>query len=275
MRKILFVITCVILTCSNINFAYADDSSVVVSCNTDRKQLLIEYFTSFEVSAVRPKNPATTQIIKLWDLVTFEKCPKGHPYAGDACFVKSEQDKIATCKLDNSLFRVIIKPLPFNPDLQGACGAAITGTITIIKDNKTFLEETMLQSQDCEKLYDETEKIVEAIEVLAWLNSARITETLNTGEYKLSSTSTWTFSPSFDCSKTLGSIEKMICSDMELSDKDVLLKFYFDEALKNTSNKSTLKKEQNSWRKNIRDRCTNKQCILNAYNERIKNLGGN
>jgi len=273
MRGILIAIVSVILTCSSINFAYADNSSVVVSCNTDKKQLLIEYYTSFDVSAVRPKKPATTQIIDLWDLVSFEKCPKGHPLAGDACSVKSEKDKIVTCKLGNSLFQVIIKPLPFNPsDLQGACGAAITGTVTIMKDNHTFLEETLLQSQDCEKLYDETEKIVEFIEVLPWLKSARITETLNTGEYKQSAASTWTFAPSFDCSKPLSSPEKMICSDKELSDKDVSLSFYFSQALENSSNKNVLKKEQNAWRKNIRDRCIDRQCILNAYNARIKKL---
>ena len=273
MREILIAIVGVIFICSSINFACADSPSVVVSCNPGEKKLLIEYYTAFGVSAVRPKEPATTQIIDLWDLVTIEKCPKGHRYPGDACSVESELVKIITCQLDNSLFQVIIKPLPFNPgDLQGACGAAVTGTIAIIKDNKTFLKETQLQSQACEKLYDETEKIVESIEVLPWLKSARITETLNTGEYKLTAASTWTFAPSFDCSKSLCSAEKMICSNRELSDVDVSLSFYFVQAIKKSSNKSAIKKEQNAWRKNIRDRCTDSQCILNAYNARIKKL---
>jgi uncharacterized protein YecT (DUF1311 family) len=268
MRGIVIVIVGVIFICSSINFANADSTSVVVTCNPAKKQLLVEYFTAFGVSAVRPKEPATTQIIDLWDLVTIEKCPKG-----DACSVKSEQDKIITCQLDNSLFHVIITPLPFNPDnLQGACGAAITGSITVMKDDKIFLEETQLQSQACEKLYKETEKIVGSIEVLPWLKTARITEIFNTDEYKLSETSTWTFAPSFDCSKPLGSAEKMICSDRELSDKDVSLSFSFVQALKKSSNKNALKKEQNAWRKNIRDRCTDRQCILNAYDARIKKL---
>jgi hypothetical protein len=273
MRGILIAIVGVIFTCSWINFAYADPPSVVVSCNQIKKLLLVEYYTTFGVSAVRPTEPATTQIIDLWDLVTIGKCPKGHRFPGDACYVESERVKIITCKLDNSLFQVKVKPLPFNPyDLQGACGASITGTVAIMKDNKTFLEETLLQSQACEKLYDETEKIVKSIEVFPWLKAARIIETLHTDDYKLSAASTWTFAPSFDCSKSLGSAEKMICSDRELSDKDVSLSFNFVLAFQKSSNKKALKNEQNSWRKNIRDRCTDRQCILNAYNARIKKL---
>lgn len=272
MQRLILTFATAISIFASAGLAVAD---VVVSCYPDNNRLLVEYYTNFGVPAVRAKNDRTTQIVDLWDLVTIEKYPKRHEYAGAARSVASEKDKIISCRLANSLYQVVIKPLPFNPDdLQGDCGAAITGTVAIKKDNAEFLKETLLQSQNCDDLDNVNEEIVSTIEVVSGEKNARVKRILNTGEYKLSESSTWTFAPSFDCTKILNAAEKLVCSDRELAGNDVLLSRLYKDALARTADKGALKTEQNTWRKKVRDACSDRKCLQKAYGARIRELQG-
>jgi uncharacterized protein len=46
----------------------------------------------------------------------------------------------------------------------------------------------------------------------------------------------------------------------------------YKKVLKNTSDKESLKREQNQWRIAYRDACKDVSCILNAYAVRINQL---
>jgi ankyrin repeat protein/uncharacterized protein len=78
---------------------------------------------------------------------------------------------------------------------------------------------------------------------------------------------------SFDCRKAESEAEKMICSDDELSRLDESLHKAYLEALKRADIKTQMIKSQRQWLKNERDACQNAECIKNAYETRIKELG--
>jgi len=81
-----------------------------------------------------------------------------------------------------------------------------------------------------------------------------------------------TWAPSFNCVKASTKAERLICSNKELSESDVKLYQIYINALKASFDKETFRKEQSNWRKNERDVCADIDCMLKAYNNRIKQL---
>ena len=78
---------------------------------------------------------------------------------------------------------------------------------------------------------------------------------------------------SFDCGKAASEVEKIICSDDELSRLDESLNKAYLEALKRTDIKKQIIESQRQWLKNERNACQNAECLKNAYETRIKELG--
>ncbi len=76
---------------------------------------------------------------------------------------------------------------------------------------------------------------------------------------------------SFDCAKASTLVEKAICSDSQISNLDDLLMQTYKKAMSNSADKKSLKNDQLTWLKN-RNKCTDSDCIKNAYEERIKEL---
>jgi uncharacterized protein len=81
------------------------------------------------------------------------------------------------------------------------------------------------------------------------------------------------FAASFDCGKAKTEVEKLICSGDELSKLDESLSEAYLQALKRTDIKQQTIKSQRQWLKNVRNVCQNAECIKNAYETRIKELG--
>lgn len=81
---------------------------------------------------------------------------------------------------------------------------------------------------------------------------------------------TWT--PSFDCAKASTEPERLICTNKELSEADVKLSQAYKVAMNSSPDIETLKKEQNTWRKSIRDACADVTCLNEAYQQRISQL---
>ncbi|MDR3580734.1 MAG: lysozyme inhibitor LprI family protein [Oryzomonas sp.] len=77
------------------------------------------------------------------------------------------------------------------------------------------------------------------------------------------------WSPSFDCAKVSNGPERLICSNKELSEADVQLAQAYKAALKNSSNKGTLKQQQAAWLKNERNASSDAESMLRVYKERI------
>lgn len=75
---------------------------------------------------------------------------------------------------------------------------------------------------------------------------------------------------SIDCDKARSRVEKLICADLELSRKDLLLSELYAYAQRERD-KATLQAEQQTWLKE-RDRCRNVACIDAAYEKRFAQL---
>jgi uncharacterized protein len=76
------------------------------------------------------------------------------------------------------------------------------------------------------------------------------------------------FGASFDCAKAKTNVEKIICSDSELSALDENLSKTFKEAMKNTEDKEQLKKKQFAWMRE-RNQCKAVKCIKEKYQEKL------
>ena len=79
-------------------------------------------------------------------------------------------------------------------------------------------------------------------------------------------------SPSFDCSKASNAVEQMVCTDQELGSLDTQLGNAYEAARSITKDLNVLKQEQNYWRREVRDRCHDRECVRDAYQNRIQAL---
>jgi uncharacterized protein len=80
------------------------------------------------------------------------------------------------------------------------------------------------------------------------------------------------YAASFDCGKAASEVEKLICSDAELSKLDESMNEAYQKALQRSDLRAQTIKWQRLWLKNERDVCKNAQCIKAAYETRIKEL---
>jgi uncharacterized protein len=77
---------------------------------------------------------------------------------------------------------------------------------------------------------------------------------------------------SFDCKGAKSAIEKMICSDVRLSQLDEDLGSVYTLALTAAPDPETLKREQREWVKNNRNRCASTGCLYSSYESRLAAL---
>lgn len=80
------------------------------------------------------------------------------------------------------------------------------------------------------------------------------------------------WAPSFDCAKASTGPERLICSNKELSAADVALAQAYRAARNASNDKAWLSEQQATWRKAVRDACSDVQCMLSAYEQRITEL---
>lgn len=77
---------------------------------------------------------------------------------------------------------------------------------------------------------------------------------------------------SFDCAKATSAVEKLICSESELSTADEELANIYDQARTYSASPQEFKKKQMHWIRADRDPCQTKECIAAAYRNRIEEL---
>lgn len=89
----------------------------------------------------------------------------------------------------------------------------------------------------------------------------------------LACTATTAQAASFDCTKAVTRIEKLICADAELSQLDSALGRLYADARRGAADPAALKRAQRDWL-GQRDRCRDSACVADAYRARIAALGG-
>lgn len=80
------------------------------------------------------------------------------------------------------------------------------------------------------------------------------------------------FGASFDCTKARTSVEQAICLDAGVSKQDETMATLFSKALKDSSNPSLVRQSQRDWLRLVRNRCDSRECLVSAYEERIRRL---
>jgi uncharacterized protein len=77
---------------------------------------------------------------------------------------------------------------------------------------------------------------------------------------------------SFDCDKAATPVEKLICSDAELSKLDESLSEAYRKALGSKDIREVMTESQRQWLTNVRNTCPDAECIRNACKRRIEEL---
>jgi uncharacterized protein len=77
--------------------------------------------------------------------------------------------------------------------------------------------------------------------------------------------------PSFNCEKASTKVEKMICSDKNLSESDAMVAEQYKDVTENDTNPA-VKRRQLSWLKTVRNACTDVACLEKAYDKRSEEL---
>ncbi|MFC3530905.1 lysozyme inhibitor LprI family protein [Vogesella facilis] len=79
--------------------------------------------------------------------------------------------------------------------------------------------------------------------------------------------------PSFNCGKADQWYEKLICSDQELAGLDIeMVRLFKQLQSRSGADVQTIKISQADWRKKVRNLCLDRNCLIDSYNERIKQL---
>jgi uncharacterized protein YecT (DUF1311 family)/predicted Ser/Thr protein kinase len=81
-----------------------------------------------------------------------------------------------------------------------------------------------------------------------------------------------TFKPSFDCATATNAAQRLVCSDQELAALDQRMADLYQLGLTHVADTNEFFGEQRSWLTEQRDACTDKACLLTAYNARIEDL---
>ena len=77
---------------------------------------------------------------------------------------------------------------------------------------------------------------------------------------------------SFDCSKAVTKVDKLVCANVDLSALDGRLAEAYQAALKQAPDPAALKHRQRDWLQELHDYCQTDSCLQGAYSARIRAL---
>jgi hypothetical protein len=81
-----------------------------------------------------------------------------------------------------------------------------------------------------------------------------------------------TYDASFDCEKAKGSVEQMVCTNEDLAKLDNQLGAQIKAALEHAEDTKKVRDEQKDWIKEKRNKCHDHDCLLKAYQARLKDF---
>lgn len=134
--------------------------------------------------------------------------------------------------------------------------------------------EARAQMEEQMRLQAEAQAKHEA-ELMAQREQAALQASPSTDQWNTQATSPqdMQFSPSFDCQRASNGAERLICSNRELAAADVRLAQVYRELMGSGVDRDSLRRDQNEWRRNVRDVCFDANCMLAAYSRRLKEFG--
>ncbi len=80
------------------------------------------------------------------------------------------------------------------------------------------------------------------------------------------------YAASFDCGKATSEVEKLICSDPNLSQLDENLSKTYRKVLSSVADPASLKREQAKWLRDVRNLCADSACLEKVYRNHLEVL---
>lgn len=78
------------------------------------------------------------------------------------------------------------------------------------------------------------------------------------------------FDTSFDCKTAKGFVEETICTNEDLAKLDNQLGAQIKMSLDKTTETKKIRDEQKAWVKDTRNKCQDKECLVDAYKTRLQ-----
>lgn len=136
----------------------------------------------------------------------------------------------------------------------------------VYTDGKFYKVNVKLQADG--RLYFEGEKNAKWVMDRIGAPPQASTPSIQSTQTTLSAAGSTSTSPSFDCSKATTPVEKLICTNPELSKLDIGLAEMYKEAV---SKDRSIRDDQRAW--NVeKNKCTDADCLKSAYEDRISEL---
>jgi hypothetical protein len=110
-------------------------ASATSTCQPEKQRLVVRYFPSLTEAQVR----------KLKPVVFFRLLKLGK----DGATVTGTRSSSFDCRLGADRYTVTLSPGVPNPNLNGRCGAAITGLLSVKRNDSALLSELEFEPLDC------------------------------------------------------------------------------------------------------------------------------
>lgn len=150
--------------------ASATEDGILLRCDPDGKELVVEYLVDRDpTDSRRPQG----EFVRFRDHLEIERCGRDRANAGDACTVRDTRTAVRACRLGARTLSVRITPAPYNFNLQGYCGARISGVLEIRDGERLLMGPTPLDaSADCAA---EGVQVVRSVRILRDEAAPRVT----------------------------------------------------------------------------------------------------
>jgi hypothetical protein len=124
------------------------DAAVTWSCRPHQGVLVIHYSPS--LADARPEVQKENPLV-FYSLLILDK---------DQTTVEDTKSQEIVCRLKKDKFEVTFEPGAPNPNLLGACGAAVTGLVTINRNGSVLMDQKEFEALDCTERKHYIEKII-------------------------------------------------------------------------------------------------------------------
>jgi hypothetical protein len=127
----------------------ADEPAATLRCDVAGRNWSIAYHPGLE-SHDGTEDAAT--VVRFWSLVdTDHPCPDDTSHSIDPCGELIDRERRLDCAIGEDRFEFVFKPGVPNVNLQGRCGGAVFGRVSVLRNGRTELEDVLFEDYDCHR----------------------------------------------------------------------------------------------------------------------------
>ncbi len=115
-----------------------------VDCDHANNRLIVSFVLVLPTEIRHPPTAGSDRLVVFWSLIDYSTQPSGGPDR-----VAGERVATKHCRLGDVDYTVVLRPVIPNVNLQGRCGAAITGSVEIRQGDAVVLTPLLFENRDC------------------------------------------------------------------------------------------------------------------------------